>query len=115
MWAIACELNPQPDLPVSGGTTAGAGATQGNQAGNGSVNLGGSLPTSAAGASSGGIGGHSTGGQSPGSSGAGESSAGESSGGENSGGESTGGESSGGARNDGGAGGESSLAAGNHG
>jgi hypothetical protein len=101
LWlTAACDLNPQPVLPVEGGTTGGS--STGNQGGTG-VNLGGNVDVPSAGTSTGGK--SSVGGGAP-SSGGSATNGGQGSGGEASGGEASGGEGPGGTPDTGGAGGE---------
>jgi hypothetical protein len=97
--AVACSLNPQPDLPGDSGTSAGntAGGNAAPTAGAGNVNLGGSSTT--AGTSSGGTVG-----------GAGEPSS--AAGAANAGGEASGGDGSGGAGGDGGEAGDNASGTG---
>ena len=97
--AIACELNPQPDLPGGtnngmSGNSAGGGGVVTPTAGNGSVNLGGS--TSSAGT---GTAGTSSQGGVP----------------TSAGGDASGGDANGGAGGEGGEAGENAIGAGNHG
>lgn len=103
--AVACSLNPQPDLPVSDGNNSGSNAGSGvvNPSGGSGLNLGGA--TSTAGTASGG---KSAQGGSP------ASAAGASAGGDASGGDAEGGEAGGGAGGDGGEAGQDAGGAGSH-
>lgn len=104
--AVACSLNPQPDLPggvnsgMSGNNAGGSGVVT-PSAGTGNINLGGSS-TGTAGSGTGGS--FSQGGTPP-----------TSAGGDASAGDASGGDASGGGGGDGGEAGENALGAGNHG
>lgn len=104
----ACDLNPQPALPTSEGTSSG-GKASGNQGGTG-LNLGGGIDLPSSGAATGGTS-SSSGGVGPVASGgeAAESGGGASGGDAGSGGEASGGDATGGV------GGDGALGAGTHG